>query len=97
MELALRVVAPLAIHEEPVMMLARGEFQIGSPYTVCVFFQIHWCLIPKRKIPCQLHARSTRCSKGEDLLSAETVFAQCLFLHVFPLVATHRLNTCGLG
>ena len=82
MERTFRVVAPLAIHEESVIMFARRELQNGSPDTVRAFLQIDGLLIPMREVSGQLYAGRVRCAEGEGLVSIGTVAARCLFLHV---------------
>ena len=82
MERTVRVVLPLAVHQESVMILPGREFQNGSPDAISTFLQIDGFLIPVREVSHQLHAGRVWRSENEGLFSVETIAARCLFLHV---------------
>ena len=75
MERTLRVVAPLTIHQEAVMMLAWREFQVRSPDSISAFLQRDGFLIPVRKVSGQLHVGRTWGADGEGLRSPLMVIA----------------------
>src|ERR1039458_1018115 len=64
----LGIVAPLAIHQETVMVLARLQRHRGPPNAVGGLAQVDGLLFPLCEISHQLHAQCGRRGEGEGLL-----------------------------
>jgi len=64
---AFGVIAPFAVHKEPVMVRTRFQFHRRPPHAVRAFLQIDGTLLPLRKIAHQLHAHRTGRVKSEGL------------------------------
>ena len=56
MQRAFRVVTPLAIHQEPVMVRTWREFNRSAPDAILAFLHVDGFLLPLREIAGQLHA-----------------------------------------
>lgn len=59
---------PLAIHDEPVVMRARLQFEAASPNAIGVFAQVNWILLPVGEVTDQLDAQRGWRVIGECLL-----------------------------
>ena len=94
-ENALRIIPPLAVHEEPVVMRARRQFHCGAPYPIRAFLQVDGTLLPPGKIPHQLHAQRVRRGECECLLpDTVAAFWICFFCHnlFFPLLQSSDIS-----
>ena len=67
-ERAFRIILPLTIHEEPIVMRARFQFKAASPNAIGVFVQVNWSLLPVGEVADQLDAQRGWCATGECLL-----------------------------
>ena len=93
MERALRIVAPLAVHEESVMMLARREVQARAPNAaIGTFLQADRLLFPLREISRQRNARCFRRVEVEDLFFYGMIAIGCLLFHFFPGCGSQALR-----
>jgi hypothetical protein len=69
MQRAFRVVTPLAIHQEPVMVWTWREFNRGAPDAILAFLHVDGLLLPLREIAGQLHAPRSGRGEGKHLRS----------------------------
>ena len=66
-ENAFGIIAPLAIHEEPVVVRARTQIHRRPPHTIQALVQIDGTFLPLREVAHQLHAQRVRRAECEGL------------------------------
>src|SRR5687767_12668185 len=86
---AFRIIVPLAIHQESVVVRAGLQPNAAAPDATSIFAQINWTLLPVGEVANQLDAQRPWCAKRECLL----VYWFILLCHNFPfllVVCVHR-------
>src|SRR2546421_1344563 len=64
---AFRIIAPVAVHNEAIVMLTRRQFHAGAPYPVLAFAHGNAFLLPLGEVAHQGDARSCRGGETEGL------------------------------
>src|SRR5688572_2971109 len=82
-ERTLRIILPLAIHEEPIVISARLQLKAASPNAIGVLAQVNWSLLPVCEVTNQLNAQRGWCAIGECLRVCRFAF----LCHSFPFVS----------
>ena len=65
-----RIVTPLTVHKESVVVRSRCKFDAAPPYAIRVPPHVDGSLLPVREVTNQLHAHRRRCRKSEGLHSS---------------------------
>jgi hypothetical protein len=71
---AFRIVMPLAIHEEPIVMCSWLQLKTASPDTTGILPKVNWSFLPVGEVADQLDAQSRRCAICECLFMRCIVF-----------------------
>ena len=86
-EYAFRIIVPLAIHEETVVMRAGRQFHRRPPDALGVFFHADGVFLPMREIAHQLHAHRAGRGDCKSLFPANAATFRVDFLcHIFLFV-----------
>ena len=68
-ESAIRIITPLTVHKEAIVMCSRLQLDCNSPHTVQSLLQVDGTLLPLREVAGQLHAQCAWRAERECLSS----------------------------
>jgi hypothetical protein len=91
-EFAFRIVAPLAVHQQAVFVMARKQRDGGFPQTAFEFLQKNRRLLPPSEIPRELNGLRF----GSDAGEGHFLFCDCLLCHECLFIVRNRFSPAGL-
>jgi len=56
MESAFRIITPLTVHKEAIVMCSRLQLDYNPPHAIQAFLQVDGTFLPPREVADQLHA-----------------------------------------